>query len=163
MFVWVVAAGYAMFWIIEKLVGNRVSAQVEIQGFDVGEMGILGYIDEDPTAPEGHLNNGSQEPRAARVPPDGHKRFTIVVEGIAPERISMLWSELCRPNANHSAEFFALYRQFTLLQENRFRFIGGDPENLRALLTKVLRSADGDKSSIRTEIEPAAERTPLWS
>ena len=161
--VWVVATGYAMFWIIEKVVGNRVSPLIEVQGLDVAEMGIVGYIDEDPTAPEGHLKNGGQEPRAARVPPDGHKRFTVVVEGVAPERISTLWSELCRPNANHSADFFALYRQFTLLQGNRFRFISGDPEKMRELLTNVLRAADGGKSTVRTEIEPAAERTPLWS
>jgi Amt family ammonium transporter len=161
--VWVLIAGGIMFWIIEKVVGNRVSPEVEIQGLDVPEMGVLGYIDEDPTVPEGHLMTGGQEPRAARVPPDGHKRFTIVVEGLPAERITALWSELCKPTAPHSTEFRTLYRQFTLLEGTRFRFIGGDPEKVRELLASVLRAADGGKANVRTEIEPAAERTPLWS
>ena len=160
---WVFCAGFATFWLIEKLVGNRVSAESEIQGLDVPELGVVGYIDEDPTVPEGHLKSSGIEPRSARVPPDGHKRFAIVVHGIPADRITSIWSELCRPTAPHSTEFRSLYRIFTLLEGNRFRFIGGDPEKARELLAGVLRTADNGNANIRTEVEPAAERTPLWS
>jgi Amt family ammonium transporter len=160
---WVFCAGFATFWLIEKLVGNRASAEAEIQGLDVPELGVVGYIDEDPTVPEGHLKSASIEPRAARVPPDGHKRFTVVVHGIPLDRLSSLWSELCRPSTPHSTEFRTLYRMFTLLEGNRFRFIGGDTEKARELLANVLKSADNGNGNIRTEVEPAAERTPLWS
>jgi Amt family ammonium transporter len=40
---WNVAAGGLIFYIIGKLVGNRVPAAVEIAGLDVPEMGVPGY------------------------------------------------------------------------------------------------------------------------
>jgi Amt family ammonium transporter len=40
---WNVAIGGLAFWIIGKTVGNRVSAEVEIAGLDVPEMGVPGY------------------------------------------------------------------------------------------------------------------------
>jgi len=40
---WNVAVGGIAFYIIGKLVGNRVSAEVELAGLDVPEMGIPGY------------------------------------------------------------------------------------------------------------------------
>ena len=33
--------------IIEKTIGNRVSAKDEIDGLDIPEMGVLGYVNED--------------------------------------------------------------------------------------------------------------------
>ncbi len=40
---WNVAVGGLIFYVIGKLVGNRVPAEVEIAGLDVPEMGIPGY------------------------------------------------------------------------------------------------------------------------
>jgi len=40
---WNVVVGGLGFWIIGKLVGNRVSAEVEIGGLDIPEMGAMGY------------------------------------------------------------------------------------------------------------------------
>jgi ammonium transporter, Amt family len=40
---WNIAIGGALFWIIGKMVGNRVSPEVEIAGLDVPEMGAAGY------------------------------------------------------------------------------------------------------------------------
>ena len=53
--VWVFTVAYVFFWIVEKLIGNRVSPEVELQGLDIPEMGVLGYINDDPKTPEGHL------------------------------------------------------------------------------------------------------------
>ena len=33
----------AVYYIAELLVGNRVSAEVEIEGLDIPEMGVAGY------------------------------------------------------------------------------------------------------------------------
>jgi Amt family ammonium transporter len=41
--VWNVAVGGVAFYVLDKVVGNRVSAEVEIAGLDVPEMGIPGY------------------------------------------------------------------------------------------------------------------------
>jgi Amt family ammonium transporter len=40
---WNIAVGGAVFWVIGKVVGNRVSPEVEIAGLDVPEMGAAGY------------------------------------------------------------------------------------------------------------------------
>jgi Amt family ammonium transporter len=43
--VWNVAVGGLAFWVIGKLVGNRVSAEVEMGGLDIPEMGAEAYPD----------------------------------------------------------------------------------------------------------------------
>jgi Amt family ammonium transporter len=40
---WNIVVGGVIFWAIGKVVGNRVSAEVEIAGLDVPEMGAAGY------------------------------------------------------------------------------------------------------------------------
>jgi Amt family ammonium transporter len=48
----------AVFWIINKLVGNRVSEDVELEGLDVPEMGVIGYggvmLDKASETPMSH-------------------------------------------------------------------------------------------------------------
>ncbi len=47
---WVAPMAALAFWIIGKLVGNRASAESEIAGLDVDEMGVHGYVfDSGPT------------------------------------------------------------------------------------------------------------------
>src|SRR6266446_5800582 len=101
------------------------------------------------------------EPKPASAPPDGHIRFTVVVESLEPARVAELWSDLCRPNREVTEPFRLLYRNFTVLDGNRFRFMKGDPQATASLLADVLSAASG--TSVRTSLEPAAERTPLWS
>ncbi len=40
------------FFIVGKTIGNRTSAKAEIDGIDVSEMGVLGYVNEDVRAVE---------------------------------------------------------------------------------------------------------------
>ena len=70
-FIWVFTSAYLFFWIVEKTMGNRVSAQTEIYGLDIPEMGVLGYINEDTravqAAGEEHLSTyGPGVPRDSR-------------------------------------------------------------------------------------------------
>jgi len=37
------ALAYFVLWIIEKTIGNRVTAEAELEGLDIPEMGTLGY------------------------------------------------------------------------------------------------------------------------
>jgi hypothetical protein len=101
------------------------------------------------------------DPKPASAPPDGHIRFTIVVDNLPPARVAELWSDLCRPNREVTEAFRLLYRNFTVLDGNRFRFMKGEPQATAGLLAEVLSTASA--TSVRTSIEPAAERTPLWS
>ncbi len=53
--VWVFPLFYAFFKVVDALVGNRVSAEAEIEGLDMPEMGAMGYPDFVMTpGPEGH-------------------------------------------------------------------------------------------------------------
>ena len=47
---WVFPTSLAAFALINKLVGNRVAAGAEIEGLDVPEMGVLGYVGEETYA-----------------------------------------------------------------------------------------------------------------
>ncbi len=48
--IWVGIAAFVSFMIIEKTIGNRTDAAVEIGGLDIPEMGVMGYVDEDSIA-----------------------------------------------------------------------------------------------------------------
>jgi hypothetical protein len=72
-----------------------------------------------------------------------------------------VWSDLCRPDRPATEEFRLLFRNFTVVEGRRFRFLKGDPTATAALLTSVLGAAAG--VPVRTRLEPAAERTPPWS
>jgi Amt family ammonium transporter len=49
-FIWVGGSAFLTFKLIDLLIGNRVSAKTEIEGLDIPEMGVLGYITEDTRA-----------------------------------------------------------------------------------------------------------------
>jgi Amt family ammonium transporter len=51
-FLWVFPVAYLCFFVIEKTIGNRVSAKTEIEGLDVPEMGVPGYVFKDTYAVE---------------------------------------------------------------------------------------------------------------
>lgn len=139
--VWVFPVMFIFFWIVEKTIGNRVSAEVEVQGLDIPEMGVLGYINEDPKAPEGHVIHPSAEPRSASYPPDGARRYTLVVDGVDPGSLVSTWSDLCQPNGEKpTPEFLGLYPYMTTMKGNRLRFRGGDPADSALALEKLLRN-----------------------
>jgi Amt family ammonium transporter len=48
-FVYVGGVTSVALWIIGRMVGNRVSAQDEIDGLDIPEMGVLAYPEDPPT------------------------------------------------------------------------------------------------------------------
>jgi len=47
---WVLPTSLVTFAVIGRLIGNRAQARAEIEGLDVPEMGVLGYVDEDTYA-----------------------------------------------------------------------------------------------------------------
>ena len=47
-FLFVFPSALAFFLIIDKTVGNRTTAKAEIEGLDIPEMGVQGYVNEDP-------------------------------------------------------------------------------------------------------------------
>ena len=140
--VWVFVTCYVFFKVCDWIIGIRVSPEVEMQGMDVHELGVLGYINDDPIVPEGHLLHSSAEPRHADLPPGSHDRYTVVVEGLDSSVLQQAWSDLCQPGEGSPAkEFLAIYPHMTTLQGNRFQFRGGNPTDMSAQLEQLLRKS----------------------
>jgi hypothetical protein len=138
--VWVFGSAIIFFFIVEKIIGNRVSRETELQGLDIPEMGAAGYINEDPKTPEGHVLHRSPEPKPATKPVSSNGRFTVVVLGAEPATLTEAWGDLCRPKPTPPAkEFLIVYPNMTTLQGNRFCFRAGDPELIRTSMERLLQ------------------------
>jgi Amt family ammonium transporter len=148
---YVLAAALVAWAILKFTIGIRVSRQEELEGLDIGEHGNEAYhgfvMAHEPVT-------AAVEPRAASVPPDGAKRFSVVVEGAQNGDLIHAWSELCQPAKTEPLPAFkAVYPYVTTVQGNRFRFRGGDPQamkaHLEALFRDQLRNA-GIKARVET-------------
>lgn len=151
---WVLPVSFVFFWGMNRLIGNRVSAQAELQGLDVPELGTLGYINQDPKVPESRLIlHTPVEPRPARVPPNDQQRFAIRIEGVDSEALAQTWSDLCRMGSSPPPpEFRAVYPYMTTLQGTRFTFRGGQPLTIRANLERLLQERLQNRS-LRARLE----------
>jgi Amt family ammonium transporter len=64
--VWVASAAAATLWAVDRVVGNRVSTEAELQGLDVPELGAPGYMDAAGEAqPEPSIAAAHSMPRTA--------------------------------------------------------------------------------------------------
>jgi hypothetical protein len=141
---WVLPLSLGFFTVIHMVWGNRSKAEDEIQGLDIPEMGVAGYINEAPITPEGHFSAAaSREPRPALVSPQ-EGRYTVMVEGLDDDSIVKAWSELCLPGrAAPPKEFLIVYPNMTTFKGPRFTFRGGEPEQVRASLGRLLGTKTG--------------------
>jgi Amt family ammonium transporter len=44
---WVLPVALLFFWVVDKVIGNRTTAKAEIEGLDIHEMGVAGYVFEE--------------------------------------------------------------------------------------------------------------------
>ena len=134
-----------------------------MQGLDVPEMGVLGYINEDPKSPEAHHIHAPAEPRQATTPPNG-KRFTVVIDGLDPSLLKQIWSDLCQPTEDKpSADFRSIYPHMTTLKGKVFTFRDGDPQAIRDALERLIRkNVRGAGVEVRVErlANQSMERIP---
>jgi hypothetical protein len=140
----VVSAAYAFVMtvvlvkVIDKLWGFGMDAQAENEGMDQTEHGEVGFdlsqaLDMAPLKAE-------PEPRAADVPPNGKRHFSVLVEGASPRELMHAWSELCQPGPTPPPELRAVYPFVTTVEGNRFRFRGGDPFEMRQQLQRLFEN-----------------------
>jgi hypothetical protein len=136
----------------------RVNETEESQGLDLSQHGEAGYILEEAVSGQVLEDGVSEqvardEPRPASEPPNGQRRFSIVVEGAKDEDLIHAWSALCQVGAAPpTAEFRAVYPYLTTVQGNRFRFRNGDPNVVRESLQRLFQSTLGN-SAIATRVE----------
>jgi Amt family ammonium transporter len=153
--IWVFGTTFLFFKIVGAFVGNRVGPTTELQGLDVPELGVVGYFNEDPAAAKGSLSRQIAEPRAATAPPPVSEiRFAIVIDGVEPGLVKAAWNELCQPkDAPADPDFVTVYPLMTLLKGNRFRFRGGNAEEVRAIMERLLaRRLPGKTIRARVEL-----------
>ena len=151
---WVFLVAMAFFWVLGRLIGNRVTVPVEFQGLDIPEMGALGYVLPDAKAHESRTAVQLPiTPKPALVPPNESKRFSALVEGVDLDLLTRTWSDLCHSGADQlpPPEFKAVYPYMTTMQGNRFRFRGGDPQSIRANLERVLQERTQQAVRVRLE------------
>jgi ammonium transporter len=131
--------------------GFCLDSRSESEGLDRSEHGEAGF-DLGPSlelVPE----RAPQEPRAAAVPPNGQKRFTVVVEGVNNGDLIHAWSQLCQVGPEPpTPEFRSVYPYVTTVQGNRFRFRGGDAKLMRENLERLFQARLKGKP-IRAHVE----------
>jgi ammonium transporter len=127
---------YALVLAIDRTWGFCLDNRGENEGLDRNQHDEVGF-DLGPTL-DLASEREPQEPRRADVPPNGYKRFSVVVEGIKPKELKDLWSDLCQAGPKPpKPEFKAVYPFVTTVQGNRFTFRGGDPNAMRDNLTRL--------------------------
>src|SRR5205807_1756229 len=116
-FAFVVTAVLAKF--VDVAFGFITDGKSEMEGLDRTEHGEVGF--DLGLALEASVS--SHEPRAASVPPNGRKGFSVVLEGTSNGQLMDAWSRLCQAGPKPpSPEFKAVYPYMTLVEGNRFYF-----------------------------------------
>jgi ammonium transporter len=136
--------------ILDALVGFAATDQQETEGLDRTEHGEVGF--DVGLATEAAAIGTAVEPRPAMIPPNGDKRFSVVVEGVPSSHLIHVWSDLCQPRPEApSPDFKAVYPFVTTVQGNRFRFRGGDPNLVRESLQRLFQSHAG--GAVRVHVD----------
>jgi hypothetical protein len=131
--------------------GFCLQPKAESDGLDRTEHGEVGF--DLGLALESTSETAPQEPRPAAVPPNGDRRFTVVVQGAKNGDLIHAWSNLCQVRSTPaSAEFKAVYPYVTTVQGNRFRFRGGDSKEMRSNLERLFQD-NLNGTAIRAHVE----------
>ncbi len=99
---------------------------------------------------------GLKEPRPAAVPPRMGGRFTVVLDGIDADRMGRHWRELCQDRGTPPSDAFKrVYSHVSTIRGSKFRFRGGDKEQLRRDLESLFQPLS---PTVRAEIEMGEQR-----
>lgn len=110
----------------------------ELAGLDETEHGETGF-DFGPSL-NTMVGAAVPAPRAASFPPNSKpKHFTLTVVGPDERALMDTWSKLCQSGTDPSADMKKLYANVTTISGNKFRFRGGDANQMKESLEKVLK------------------------
>jgi Amt family ammonium transporter len=160
---WVIAivGSLTLLKIIDAVLGLRVTEGEERDGLDLSQHGETGYFLEEVVSGK-VLDDGAAaqpsktEPRPASEPPNGQRRFAVVIEGADNDDLISAWSSLCQTGAAPpTPEFKAVYPYLTTVQGNRFRFRGGEPNGIRDNMNRLFQNALNNPAiHARVETQP---------
>lgn len=125
--------------VINAITRLRASEDEEIIGLDLSQHSERAYASGGGEA-IGYMRH--PEPKAASAPPITGGRFTIALEGIDCRSLQEYWRDLCKVDrVPPTAAFKEIYRHMTTVRQNRFRFRGGNREQIRLTLETLFRNA----------------------
>ena len=136
---------------IDVLFGFTLEAKSENEGVDRSEHGEVGF--DLGLALEAAPEQPGREPRAATIPPNGQRHFTVVIDGPPPRELMRAWSGMCQAGPKPpTPEFTSVYPFLTTVQGNRFHFRGGDPAVMRESMQRLFQdSLNG--SAVKAHVE----------
>jgi ammonium transporter len=142
----------AIVLLIDRTLGFTLDPRDEADGLDQACHGESGF-DYGVSAIE-EATNLTPTPKSAAAPPNGGKRFKVVVAGIEPRALQSAWSKLCQAGEEPvSPAFKAIYPNFSTVTGNTFTFRSGDPVAMRtALATLLEQSVPGSKVEAQLEV-----------
>ena len=134
--------------VIDVVFGFVTDEQSEVEGLDRTEHGETGF---DLGLAMEAATISHTEPRPALIPPNGHNRFHVVVEGVSAPELIKTWSDLCQPGGKAPPDFRTVYPYVTTVQGNRFLFRGGDQTQMKDSLQRLFQSRLN--AQVRTKVE----------
>jgi len=124
--------------VINAFFKARAERDEEILGMDLSQHSERAYAigGSEPV-----VVTSSSEPRAAMTPPVRGNRFTVSLEGVEPTAMMSRWRELCGTQAGPPSDAFkSIYSNVTTIRGNKFRFRGGEREQMRRNLETLFKS-----------------------
>ena len=129
--------------VVDAITKVRADHDEEILGMDLSQHSERAYTFGGET-----VAVLAVEPRPASAPPAVGGRFTVAVEGIDPDAMMEHWRNLCQDNGTPaSPEFRSIYSRVTTIRGSRFRFRGGDREQIRRNLEQVFKDVSPSVSA----------------
>jgi Amt family ammonium transporter len=160
--VWAFGVSWVFFKVLDRVMGLRVPPEVELEGLDLAETGVLAYHGFVREPEEPVVVTPPQWIPSARIPqlveirrpsPVNHEQgtssiivteerpaprlYSVVIEGANTERVKRRWERLCHEPHQAPPEFHEVYRHLVSFDGREFVFRGGDPERMRKAVEKL--------------------------
>ena len=175
--VWAFGVSWVFFKVLDRVMGLRVPPEVELEGLDLAETGVLAYHGFVREPEEPVVVTPPQWIPSARIPhlveirrpsPVNHERegtssiivteerpaprlYSVVIEGANTERVKRRWERLCHEPQQAPPEFHEVYRHLVSFDGREFVFRGGDPERMRRAVERLFEGYLGVGAKVTVE------------
>jgi Amt family ammonium transporter len=175
--VWAFGMSWVFFKVLDRVMGLRVSPEVELEGLDLAETGVLAYhgFVREPEEPvvvtppewipsaripqlvETMLRKPSptdHEPQTSTVVEErpSARLYSVILENANPERAKRRWERLCHEPHQAPPEFHEVYRHLVSFDGREFVFRGGDPERMRKAVERLFEGYLGVGATVTVEV-----------
>jgi hypothetical protein len=162
------ATSFVCWKVVDKLVGIRVVAQVESEGLDGHEMGMLAYpaerlLDLTEAVEKSHLGNrkpqlrllkGEEEEEVSNFAYSVESSFAFELENVEVCNVMNTWREFCG-DASADEKYSEAYKYFTTVDDKKISFRGGlESEIYKVIYDVALRVSPQAEVYLVSDKEP---------